>query len=87
MRKEVPEIKCRTFQKEEPIIKNVTDKINSVAGIREKAKFAGELQKEVGVLLSCPDYDEKNSDCEKCRFIANMRSKTAGLIMKAKKLA
>lgn len=87
MHKEEPEISCPTFRKQEPVIKDITDKINQAKGVLEKARFAEELQKEVNVLLSCPDYDDKRLDCKSCHFIANLRKKTANLIIKAKKLA
>ena len=85
-KKEEPKINCSSFQKQEPIIKDITDKINRVKGVKEKAKFAEELQKEVDILLSCLDYDGESLDCRNCRFIANVRKKTANLIIKAKKL-
>lgn len=87
MAKEEPKISCPTFRKEESIIKDIADKINRAKGVLEKAEFAEELLKEVDVLLSCSDYDEKSSDCKSCHFIANLRKKTADLITKAKKLA
>jgi hypothetical protein len=80
-------ISCPTFQKQEPVIKDITDKINQAKGVQEKAVYAEELQKEVNVLLSCPDYDKEKLDCESCHFIANLRKKTADLIIKAKRLA
>ncbi len=87
MSKESAKINCPTFRKQEPVIEDITAKINNARGILEKAEFARKLQDEVDVLLSCPDYDEKSTDCNNCRFIANIRTKTAGLIIKAKKLA
>ena len=69
------------------VIEQVTDKINKVKGVQEKAILAEELQKEVNVLLSCPEYNDKNIDCKNCHFIAGLRNKTAGLIIKTKKLA
>jgi cytochrome c len=87
MHKEEPKISCSTFQKQEPVIKDITDKINMAKGVQEKAVYAEELQKEVEALLSCPDYDKEKLDCESCHFIANLRKKTADLIIKAKKLA
>jgi hypothetical protein len=80
-------INCTTFQKQEPAIKEITDKINMAQKVMEKARFAEGLQKEVEVLLSCPDYDDKSLDCKNCHFIANLRKKTGSLIIKAKKLA
>ena len=80
-------ISCSIFQRQEPIIKSITDKINRAKGVEEKAEFALELQREVEVLLSCLDYDDKRLDCKNCRFIAHLRKKTIDLIIKAKKLA
>ncbi len=80
-------INCPVFQRQEPVIQDITAKINKAEGVQEKATFAVELQEEVGVLISCSDYDKKSSDCENCRFIANLRKRTADLIIKAKKLA
>jgi len=85
--KEESSISCPTFKKQEPIIKDITDKINRARRVREKAVFAGELQKEVDVLLSCPDHKKENSDCKNCHFIAGLRKKTTDIIIKAKKLA
>ena len=86
MSKEDAKINCPTFQKQEPIMKGLTNKINTNKEIQEKAKFAEELQKEVAVLLSCPDHKSENLDCKNCHFIAMLRKKAAGLIIKAKKL-
>ena len=87
MHKEEPKINCLTFQKQEPVIKNITEKINGAKGVKEKAKNALELQKEVDVLLSCSDYKEGSLDCGSCHFIANLRKRTANLIIKSEKLA
>lgn len=87
MPKEEVKISCKIFQKQEPIIKSITDKINRAGGVQEKAESAEELQKEVDVLISCPEYDGQNRDCKNCHFIANLRKKTAELLIKAKKLA
>ena len=79
-------IGCSTFQKQESVIKDITDKINGAKGVQEKAGFAEELEKEVDVLLSCPDYKGESLDCKNCHFIANLRKKTSNLIIKAKRL-
>jgi hypothetical protein len=87
MSKKDAKINCLVFQKQEPVIAGITAKINNAKDVLEKADFAEELQKEVDVLLSCPDHNEKSKDCSNCRFIANLRKKTADLVIKAKKLA
>ena len=86
MTKEDAKINCATFQKQESALMDITAKINNAKGVLEKADFAEELQKEVDVLLSCPDYNEKSKDCGNCRFIANVRKKAADLVIRAKKL-
>ena len=87
MSKESAKINCPTFQKQESVIEEITAKINGAKGVLEKADFAEELQQEVNVLLSCTDYNQGNTDCSNCRFIANVRKKTADWVIKAKKLA
>ena len=87
MSEENAEISCSVFQKQEPVIKDITAKINSAKGVLAKAEFAEELQKELDVLLSCPDHNQESTDCNNCRFITNVRKKTADLVIKAKKLA
>ena len=87
MNKEDAKITCPVFQAEERVIKDITDKINQAEGVQEKAKFAEELRKEADVLLNCQDYKKENLHCQNCHFIANLRKKTADLIIKAKKLA
>jgi glutaredoxin 2 len=81
-----PEKICPAFFKQKSIIRDIINKINNVDGLIEKARFAKELKKEVNVLLSCPDYFAKKTDCKNCHFIANLRKKTADLILKVKKL-
>lgn len=87
MQENESKMNCPTFQKQEPVIEEITAKINSAKDVLEKAEFAEKLQEEVDVLLSCPDYDEKSADCKNCHFIAGVRKKTTDLIIKAKKLA
>jgi len=86
MKEKEKKINCSTFQKQESEIKILTNKINKAKWIQVKVLYTEELQKEVDVLLSCPDYDAKRLDCKNCRFIANLRKKTANLIIKTKKL-
>jgi hypothetical protein len=86
MNRSEQKIGCPTFQKQEIVIKDITDRINKAKRVMEKAGFAEELEKEVDVLLSCPDYKGESLDCKNCHFIANLRKKTSNLIIKAKRL-
>lgn len=83
---EQPEKICPAFQKQESVIKDIMDNINRSKELTKKAKFAEKLQKEVNALLGCPDYSGKKTDCKNCHCIANLRKKTADLILKVKKL-
>ena len=69
------------------MIKDITNNINIIEGVTGKAVFAKELRKEVDVLLSCQDYKNTSLDCKNCHFIANLRKKTADLIIEVKKIA
>jgi len=79
-------ISCPIFQKQEFFIKDLTDSVNMAKNVQEKAGFAERIGEEADVLLSCVDHDSKRIDCKHCHFIANLRKKTANLIIKAKKL-
>jgi hypothetical protein len=87
MKNEEAKINCPTFQKQEPIIQSITAKINNAKEVSKKAEFAEKLAEEVNVLLSCPDFKEKDTDCGNCHFIANIRKKTADLIIRTERLA
>ena len=80
-----PIISCVTFQEQEPTLRDSTDKINKAKGVQDRTRLARELQKEVDILLSCPAYDSETFDCRSCRFIANLRRKTAAVFIRAEK--
>ena len=86
MHKEGAKINCPTFQKQELVIKDITQKINAIEGVAGKAVFAEILRNEVDVLLACQSYKNTSSECENCRFIASLRKRAADLIVKVKKL-
>jgi predicted metallo-beta-lactamase superfamily hydrolase len=85
--REEPKINCPIFQKQELLIKDITDKINKTKAIQEKAEFAEELQKKIDALSNCADFKKDNLNCTSCHFVANLRKRAANLIIKAKKLA
>ena len=87
MKENQAKIDCAVFRNRQTAIEDITAEINKAERVEEKAVFAAELRKEVDVLLSCSDYDQNSLDCKNCRFISTLRNRTAGLIMKAKKLA
>lgn len=82
-----PGIQCPTFLKQEPDINKLTNSINQAEAVQEKAAFALELQKEVNVLLECPDYNRERADCRNCHFLATVRKRVADVVILARKLA
>ncbi len=86
-REDGAKVNCAIFQKQEAVIKDITNKINAIEGVVGKAVFAEELRKEADVLLACQDYKSANIDCENCRYIASLRKRAADIIIKVKKLA
>lgn len=82
-------ISCPIFQKQEPHIREVTERLDRApeGGGRTKATLAEELQKQVVVLLSCPNYLRGRVECQQCRFLANFRNMAADLVIKANALA
>ena len=82
-----PSIKCPTYLKLEPEIQKLTESINQAEDVREKAALALELQKEVNVLLECPDYKSDGVECRNCHFLATVRKRVADVIILARKLA
>ena len=87
MNQKEPGIKCPTFLKLEPEIQKLTESINQAGDVREKAALALELQKEVKVLLECPDYKSDGVECRNCHFLATVRKRVADVIVLAQKLA
>lgn len=87
MKKKTANINCPAFEKQEQIIKKITRKINETSDVDEKAEYVEELKHALEVLLACPSYQEQKLDCDNCRFITNLRKRTAELVIKARKLA
>jgi len=70
------------FQEQEPILRDTTDRINLARGAQDRSRFARKLKREVDVLVSCPAYDSDTFDCRNCRFVSNLRRKTAAVFMR-----
>lgn len=86
MHQEQDKISCSIFQQQEPIIKEFTDRLNKVKDYQHKVELASDLSRYVDMLLECLEYNVNSLDCKNCRFISNLRKKTANIIIKAKEL-
>ncbi len=75
-------INCPIFQKQEPLMKDLTEKISVATAVVQQSTFAERLQEELDILLSCPDHDKERFDCKNCHFIAFLRVTTATLPIK-----
>ena len=82
MDKKSTTIKCPIFQAQEGDLQELSDTVNKATTSVLRMEKASELMKEVGVLLSCQDYDESLISCISCHSIASLRKQTAGLILK-----
>ncbi len=74
------------FSEQEEAIERLTQAINEAPSTEEKGARAQELLDAVNVLLDCEHYDETNKNCQLCREIAELRRKTAKLVIKASQL-
>ena len=84
--KNIKKIKCTIFKLRNEDIEGITKAINEAENIEKKAQLAERLIKEANEILSCEHFDEKRVDCKICHYIADLRKKTANLILKAKEL-
>lgn len=81
--KKIKKIKCPIFQSKNEVIGGITKALNEAKNVIRKAYLADRLIKEVEALLSCEHFNKKRIDCKICHYIANLRKKTANLIIKA----
>lgn len=79
-------VSCSIFQQKEPIIQEFNDRLNEVEDYQHKVELASDLSRYVDMLLECLEYNANSLDCKNCRFISNLRKKTANIIIKAKEL-
>jgi len=84
---EEEKINCKIFQQKERKIKELTRSLNEARDPKVKANRAQLLINEVKPLLDCAEHDDESAVCQACREIANIRKKTAEIIIKASKLA
>ena len=82
MRKQ-KEVKCAVFKSKNETIEIIIRAINETEDIKRKTRFAERIIQEMGVLLLCEYFDERRADCKICHYVANLRKKTANLILKA----
>jgi hypothetical protein len=61
----------------------LTEAINQAPTASEKAGPAQDLAEEMDALLACAAYERTNLDCRLCRNLAELRSKTAALVVQA----
>jgi len=84
-----PSIRCPIglFAEQERQISRLTLAINRAETATDKAPWAQELIQAVDVLRACEAHDESSSHCHLCRDLAELRCKTAALVIQASKLA
>ena len=85
-KKNIKKIKCVIFQAKNETIERITQAINEAKDVKGKAVIAQKLLNEVEELLTCKHFSRGEAECKICHYIANLRKKTANLILKAKEL-
>jgi len=70
------------FPRQEAEIARLTQAINRAPTAAEKAPWGQALMEAVDMLLACEQYDEGSMDCDLCRNFAELRRKTAVLVVK-----
>jgi Mor family transcriptional regulator len=75
------------FPGQEEEIAHLTRAINQARTVDQKAPWAQALFEAVEVLLACEQYDQGSLDCRLCRNFAELRRKTAALVIKAMRLS
>jgi hypothetical protein len=74
------------FSSQEAEMVQLTQHINQARTAAAKVPAALSLMKIADVLLACHAYDEQHLDCRLCREFAQLRRKTAGIIVEAANL-
>lgn len=82
----IKKIKCVIFQAKNEIIERITQAINEAKDVKGKAVIAQKLLDEVEKLLCCKHFIRGKAECKICHYIADLRKRTANLILKAKEL-
>jgi len=84
--KKIKKIKCPVFTSKNEEIEKINEAINEAGEIGEKARLAERLIKEMDELINCKLFDVERAECKICHYIADLRKRTANLILKAKEL-
>ncbi|MFH1005972.1 MAG: hypothetical protein V1800_00540 [Candidatus Latescibacterota bacterium] len=87
MQEAKPEIACPVFLRQEDKIGRLTNEINRSKDIGHKAGLAEKMAKEVELLLSCQDHDERSLDCVSCYTVSILRNKMAKLILRIDRIS
>ena len=78
-------IECNTFWDVERVIKKAETKIKEPRSTAEKLYYAQDILLETETLLSCPDYNTKNSDCIACSSFAHRYNQEYKYLTKAER--
>lgn len=79
-------MRCPIFKSKNEEIEEINKAINKAKEIGEKAYLAEKLIKEANRLLACKLFEVQKPECKICHYLADLRKKTANLILKAKEL-
>lgn len=75
------------FDDQEVRMAALTEAVNQALTPLEKAPWAEEIMAAADELLACEAYDESSRDCRLCHRFAELRRRTAALIVKVAQVA
>jgi Mor family transcriptional regulator len=75
------------FDEQDARMAALTEGINQASTPSEKAPWAKEIIEAADVLLECEAYDQGSKDCRLCRGFADLRRRTAALVLKVAEVA
>ena len=89
MRRTEPSVHCpiSVFEEQEKEIQKLTKRINETRDIAGKERYAKMMLEELGVLLSCQAYNEKDENCVSCRRVSSVRKEGGEVALKGIQLA
>lgn len=70
------------FEGQEIELRRITEAINATRDIAEKERYATMMLEELGILLSCQAYNEKDENCVMCHWISSLRKAGAEVVLK-----
>jgi len=74
-------ISCPNFHNQYSRLLDDRKKINRSVRSMEKTIYAEDYEEHLKTLLNCQNYDLHKPDCRNCRIVANLKKKSAEILI------